>query len=261
MRDYFKTDLLQGQSALVTGASRGLGRSIALGLASVGAQLTLTARDAAALEVVKNEIEHLYGGKVLCVSADATDKAAVEAVCARTAEAFGGLDILVNNAGQRASYAKAPFEDLMLSQWETMLRVNVTGLFLFSQAAGRRMLARRRGSIINISSGFGLKPAIPFTCYNTTKAAVIGLTKSLALEWAGRGVRVNCVAPGSIELDKNDFGDVDELTAINAARCRNVPMGYLCANDEITPAVVYLASAAACYVTGAILAVDGGYSL
>lgn len=261
MRDYFNPALLRNQTALVTGASRGLGRSIALGLAAAGAKLALTARDVFALNGVKAEIEQLYGGEALCVPADAADEKSVTDACAQTAKAFGGIDILVNNAGQRASYGKAPFENLTLEQWENMFKVNVTGLFLFSREAGKIMLARQKGVIINISSGFGIKPAVPFTCYNTAKTAVIGLTKSLALEWAPKGVRVNCIAPGSIVLDKNDFGSDSELTAINAARCRNVPMGYLCANDEITPAVVYLASDAARYVTGAVLPVDGGYSL
>ena len=244
---------LTGKTALVTGASRGIGRALAVGLARAGADVVVSARDEALLEQVRGEVEAL-GRKAVVVAADVTDAAA----CARLGEeavaAFGGLDVLVNNAG--GSSYMGPFTDLRFSGWEKTMRLNVDSIVHLSQVVGRHMVERGSGSVINVASVAGLTATPSLAAYGASKAAVISLTKTLALEWGPAGVRVNALCPGWTRTDLNkDLWGNEELAAMMVA---NQGLRRWAEAEEMVGPTVFLAGDASSYLTGQALVVDGG---
>ena len=244
---------LTGRTALVTGASRGIGRAVAVGLARAGADLALSARDEARLEEVRAEVEAL-GRRAVVLPADVTDAAA----CARLADdsiaALGHLDVLVNNAGG-SSYMGA-FTDLRFSGWEKTMRLNVDSIVHLCQAVGRHMLERGSGSVVNVASVAGLGGTPTLAAYGASKAAVISLTKTLALEWGPAGVRVNALCPGWTKTDLNSDLWGDE--ALAAMMVATTGLKRWAEAEEMVGPTVFLASDASSYLTGQALVVDGG---
>jgi NAD(P)-dependent dehydrogenase (short-subunit alcohol dehydrogenase family) len=247
---------LTGKVAIVTGGGSGIGRQMAEGLAEAGADLVLCARKAERCEQAAAELEQL-GVRALGLGCDVRDPEQVQAVVGRAVHELGGVDVLVNNAG--TVWGAAP-EDMPLHGWQKVVDVNLTGVFLFAQAAGRVMIERRGGSIVNIASVSGRRGAPPevmnTVVYHATKGGVIALTRDLAWKWAPRGIRVNAIAPGWFPSDMSSFvldSHGDELK-------RRIPLGRFGGPDDLKGAVVFLASWASAYVTGHTLVVDGGQS-
>ena len=244
---------LTGKTALVTGASRGIGRALALGLARAGADVALSARDEALLQEVRGEVEAL-GRKAFVLPADVTDPEACVRLAQDAIGALGHLDVLVNNAG--GSSFMGPFTDLRFKGWEKTMRLNVDSIVHLSQPVGRHMLERGSGSVINVASVAGLTATPTLAAYGASKAAVISLTKTLALEWGPQGVRVNALCPGwtKTDLNKDLWGD-EELAAMMVA---NQGLKRWATVEEMVGPTVFLASDASSYVTGQALVVDGG---
>jgi NAD(P)-dependent dehydrogenase (short-subunit alcohol dehydrogenase family) len=252
------TDLfdLSGKTAIVTGGGKGIGRQMAEGLAEAGANLVLCARQAERCEQAAAELAEL-GVKTLGLGCDVRDPDQVQAVVARTAADFGGLDILVNNAG---TVWGATAEDMPLEGWQKVVDVNLTGVFLFSQAAGRVMIDHRGGSIVNIASVAGLHGAPPeivnTVVYHATKGGVIAFTRDLAWKWAAHGIRVNAIAPGWFPSDMANF----VLEHAGQELVHRVPLRRFGGPEDLKGPAVFLASDAAAYITGHTLVVDGGQS-
>ena len=245
---------LRGKVAAVTGASRGLGRAIALGLAEAGVDLILSSRGQEDVQRVAAEIEAL-GGQALAVAADVAQADDVQRLLDRGLERFGRVDVLVNNAGISPVYKRA--EQMALADWQRILDVNLTGVFLCCQAFGRAMLAQQRGVVINMSS-VGAQAGFPrLSAYCASKGAVESLTRVLAMEWAASGVRVNALAPAFIETDMT--AGVREHEALNATIVQRTPLHRMGLPNEVVGAELFLASDAASYVTGQVLTVDGGW--
>lgn len=249
-----KNDLfnLEGKTAIVTGASRGLGRSMAIGLAKAGADVVVT--DILDTSKTVNEIKKLnresFGLKV-----DVSNKSDVEAMVKNILEKFGNIDILVNNAGiLRTGNA----EVLDKEDWDKVLKVNLTGQFLCAQAVGRQMIKQKSGSIINIASIAGLGGYASSVPYSASKAGVILMTKTLAVEWGKHNVRVNAICPGVFATDMTDAYLKDKQ--FKDMIKNNVPLGRHAKPDELVGTVVYLASKASDYTTGHALVIDGGWT-
>jgi len=244
---------LKGRVALVTGASSGLGRQFAKALADNGAAVALVARRAGRLAALKAEIEG-KGGRAIAVEADVTDRAAMVRAFDAAEQAFGTVTILVNNAGIAQSSRRAI--EVTAEEWRKVLSVDLDAVFYNAQEAARRMLAAKTaGAIINIASilGFGVSKGV--AAYATAKAAVVQITKALAVELAFKGVRVNAIAPGWFVTEINDqylAGD-----AGNALK-RQIPMGRFGQHGDLDGALLLLASDAGSYITGATIVVDGG---
>ncbi|WP_210483421.1 SDR family NAD(P)-dependent oxidoreductase [Microvirga antarctica] len=243
---------LTGRRCLVTGASSGLGRHFAQVIARAGADVMVGARRAEALETLCDEI-HREGGKARPLALDVTDQASVVAAV-DDAVAQGGLDILINNAG--VTVTKSALE-LAESEWDQVLDTNLKGTFLMAQAAARAMKAYGRGgSIVNIASILGLRVAGHVPAYAASKAGVVHLTKAMALELARDGIRVNAICPGYMETDLNR-----EFFQSEAGRAliRRIPQRRLGRPEELDGVLLLLCSEASSYITGSILAVDGGH--
>lgn len=244
-----RTDLTD-QVAIVTGASQGLGRAIAVELARNGATVACVARNAEKLAETVAQIEQA-GGRGQALPCDVTDRQSVDQVVAAVVDKLGRLDILVNNAGVTRDTLLPRMSD---EEWDTVLNTNLRGAFLFSRAASQVMMRARFGRIINISSVSGLIGNPGQTNYSASKAGLIGLTRSLGRELAKRKVTVNAVAPGFIESEMTQtLGD-----AVLSEAKQRIPARRLGNPEEIAAAVLYLASPAAAYVTGHVLTVDGG---
>ena len=245
---------LSGQVALVTGAKRGLGRELALTFAGAGADVAVCTRDleGGALEAVVNEVKKA-GRRSLGVQADTSRKADVDNLVAKVMEEFGRIDILVNNA---AVLIKGMILDMPEADWDRHFDVNVKGYYLVSRAVAAKMVERKKGSIINISSDLAFRATPGHAAYCTSKAAIIMLTRALALELGPHGIRVNTVAPGMFrtELSKPNWTNPDFMKFMESV----TPLGRIGEPEEMTGAVLYLASSASSYVSGTTILVNGG---
>lgn len=239
------------KTALVTGASRGIGRAIALALASKGFAVALNyAGSHDATEAVKKEIEDA-GGKAFTVQGDVSKSEDVDRIFKTVKDEFGGLDVLVNNAGINRDALLIRMKE---SNWDDVIATDLKSDFLTTKAAAAMMMRKRKGSIINISSVVGIMGNIGQANYAAAKAGVIGLTKACAKEMAARNIRVNAVAPGFIETAMTD--GIPEK--IREGMIASIPMGRMGQPEDIARAVCFLASDDASYITGQVLVVDGG---
>ncbi len=244
-----QTDL-NGQVAIVTGASQGLGQAMAAELAANGATVVCVARNVDKLGAAVGGIEQA-GGRAEASPCDVTDSASVDQLVERVVEKHGRLDVLVNNAGITRDTLMPRMSD---EEWDDVIATNLRGAFLFARAASRVMMRARYGRIINISSVSGLIGNPGQTNYSASKAGLIGMTRSLSRELAKRKVTVNAVAPGFIESEMTrTLGD-----AILTEAKKRIPARRLGKAQEVAGAVLYLASPAAAYVTGQVLTIDGG---
>lgn len=244
---------LAGKLALVTGGTRGIGSGIALAMGSAGARVIVTGRDRAMAESVAAEIEQ-KGGSGGYVVADLLDDGEVDALIPRVSKQFGPIDILVNNAGIDADNLalKHPLED-----WQRVLRLNLEVPFRLCQAVAPAMLDKGAGVVINISSVFGLVGGREVCSYAASKHGLIGLTKVLAVEWASRGIRVNAIAPGLIQTDMTAY--LWNQPSAGDYIKRSIPAGRIGTPEDIGGVAVFLASEAAAFVHGEVIAVDGGF--
>jgi NAD(P)-dependent dehydrogenase (short-subunit alcohol dehydrogenase family) len=245
---------LDGQVALVTGASRGIGRAVALGLARAGADVALAARKAPDLEVVAEEVRAL-GRRALAVPAHLGRRPDVDRLFDTALDAFGRLDVLVNNAGTNPVFG--PLADLEEDAWDRIMALNVKGYLLAAQRAARAMGPRGHGAIVNVASTAGLRASPGLGAYSVSKAAVIMLTRVLARELAPAGIRVNGVAPAIIETRFSEA--LWKNPEILSGYLKSTPMGRTGQADEVAGTVVYLCSEAASYVTGQTVVLDGGH--
>ncbi|MBM4407006.1 MAG: glucose 1-dehydrogenase [Chloroflexi bacterium] len=243
---------LSGQVAFVTGASRGIGRAIALHLAREGADVALGGRDLDALAAVVAEVEAI-GALGFGLRFDVTDTAAIPALVAEIEAALGPIDILVNNAGiNRLRLAL----DVTEEDWDRVVDTNLRGAFFVAQAVGRGMVARGRGRIVNVASMAAFKAVQERSAYNSSKAGLVHLTKTLAVEWGPAGVRVNAVAPTFVETDL--AAQWLDRPGFRERIVSSLPIRRLPSEDEVAAAVGYLVSAAADAINGITLPVDGG---
>jgi len=244
---------LNGKVAVVVGGTSGIGRAIAHGFAQAGADVISTSRRAEQVETTAREIEEL-GRRSLRLTSDVSDRASLEHVLNEAVHAFGKVDILVNSAGRTK---RAPTIDFLEADWNDIIDTNLTGTLRACQVFGKHMLERESGSIINIASLSTYVALYEVAAYSASKAAVGSLTKSLAIEWSSRGVRVNAIAPGVFRtalntklLDETERGR-EFLVRTPMKRFGNV--------EELAGAAIFLASDAASFVSGEIIAVDGGF--
>ena len=247
---------LQGSAALVTGAGSGIGQRIAVGLAEAGAAVgCFDLASSAGLAETVARIEAL-GGRARLLAGDVTRREDLDRAVADLERELGPLDVAVNCAGIANA---APAEAMPPEQWQRMFDVNVTGVFLSCQAEARAMLPRRRGAIVNIASMSGVivNRGLLQAHYNSSKAAVIHLSKSLAMEWSDRGVRVNSISPGYTATPMNLRAEVaDRVRQFEA----DTPLGRMAGVDELVGPAVFLCSRAASFCTGVDLLVDGGFA-
>ena len=242
------------RTAFITGAAQGIGAQTARVLAQSGYNLALNDLESpdATFETLQS-----YGVQVIAALGDVSSEADVQRMCDATLEMFGSVDALVNNAG--ISFIK-PAEEITLTQWQRVLEVNLTGPFLTSQIFGREMLKAGSGAIVNVSSVAGLLGIADRAAYNASKHGLIGLTRTLAAEWGGRGVRVNAVCPGWVktEMDVTDMGSGAYTDADIHGR---VPMGRFASPDDIAQAIAFLCDPQkSAFVNGHALSVDGGWA-
>ncbi|MBX7187186.1 MAG: 3-oxoacyl-[acyl-carrier-protein] reductase [Vicinamibacteria bacterium] len=242
-----------GKIAIVTGASRGIGRGIALALAEAGAHVVCAARDLAKLEAVVAEIA-AAGGKAAAHVVDVSSRESIEALVTATVAAHGRVDVLVNNAGITRDTLLLRMKP---ADWDDVIATNLTSVFISTQAVMKPMLKQRAGSIINIGSVVGLTGNAGQANYAAAKAGLIGFSKSVAREVASRGIRVNVVTPGFIETDMT----AAMPEAAKQAMLATVPLGRTGTPADIAGLVVYLASDASAYVTGQTVSVDGGFHM
>lgn len=238
------------KTAIVTGAAQGLGLVTARRLAAAGYRVVLTDMQDVSAQAAS------IGAHAIGISGDVSSEAFVEDMAARVAKDCGGASVLVNNAGISLIQ---PAEDTTLDQWQKMMAVNLQGPFLLCRAFGRQMLSAGKGSIVNVASVAGLGGVIHRSAYNTSKHGLIGLTRTLAGEWGGRGVRVNAVCPGWIktEMDVKDMGSgaYDDTDIVN-----RVPMARFAMPEDVAEGIAFLASDAASFINGVSLPVDGGWT-
>ncbi|WP_297570136.1 3-oxoacyl-[acyl-carrier-protein] reductase [uncultured Anaerovibrio sp.] len=242
---------LDGKTALITGASRGIGRAIAIKLASEGATVAINyAGNAKAAEEVKSIIE-AAGGKAMLVQADVSSAESVDAMIKEVVEAFGGIDILVNNAGITRDGLLMRMKE---EDWDAVINTNLKGVFYCTKAVSKLMMKKRAGRIVNMASVVGLTGNAGQANYAAAKAGVIGFSKTMAKELASRGITVNMVAPGYIDTD---------MTAVLSESVREtmvsgIPLGRAGTPEDVANAVLFLVSDDASYITGQVINVDGG---
>ena len=245
---------LDGKIALVTGSAQGLGREIALGLAQSGCSLVLA--DVVDPEETAGQVAAI-GSRSISVKADVSDEAAVRDMVGKSIAEYRRLDILVNNAGiSQLSFTGT--EDLPVEEWDKILAVNLRGTFLCCKHAGKQMIGNGGGSIINISSTAGMTGIVRAPAYCASKAGTILLTKSLAIEWARHGIRVNAIAPHYLETELTKGLRASEK--VYDGLVKQIPMRRFAKPAEVVGTVLHLASPASSYITGTVIAVDGGFS-
>ncbi len=248
---------LEGQTALVTGAARGIGQAIADALAANGARVVYADVD---LDTARQSAAR--SPDALARHMDVTSETEVEALLAEILGRWGRLDILVNNAGVNTLAHRVTIDQFPTEEWERILRVDLTGLFQVSRATAKAMLTRKSGRIINISSVLGLVPARLQCPFVAAKAGVVNLTKAMALELGSQGVLVNCIAPGSIltEGTRKLFYSADgKFSDRVQAMLAHIPLGRPGTCEEIAHAALFLAAPESSYINGAVLTVDGGW--
>jgi NAD(P)-dependent dehydrogenase (short-subunit alcohol dehydrogenase family) len=243
---------LDGRVALVTGASRGLGRAMAVALAEAGADLALVARSRGDLEETAASVRTL-GRSALVLPADVTSPAEVEGAVEATLGGLGRLDVLVNNSGIAAV---KPLVETTLEQWRAILDTNLTAAFTLCRAVGPAMIGRRAGKVINVASVLGAHGLSGYTAYSASKGGLIALTRSLAVEWARHHIQVNAIAPGWFLTPMNADAFADEK--IRERLLREVPARRVGKPEELGPLIVYLASSASDFMTGEVIFIDGG---
>jgi NAD(P)-dependent dehydrogenase (short-subunit alcohol dehydrogenase family) len=248
---YAKLDL-NGKSAVVIGGTSGIGRAIALGLAEAGADVAATSRRADQVEATAGEIEAL-GRRSLRAASDVADRDSLQQLLDAAIQTFGKVDILVNSAGRTK---KAPTLDFSEQDWNAIFETNLTGMVRACQIFGRHMLERRYGRIINVASIGSFRGMMEVSAYSASKAAVVSLTQSLAVEWSAHGVNVNAIAPGVFPTALNK--KLLEGTPRGNEWLVRTPMMRFGQVEELAGAAIYLASDAASYTTGTVLVVDGG---
>jgi NAD(P)-dependent dehydrogenase (short-subunit alcohol dehydrogenase family) len=243
---------LTGKGAFVTGASRGIGRSVAVSLARAGARVALVGRDIEALAETLSAVE-AAGGQGLTLQGDMTNAGSVEAAVARACESFGKLDVLVCNAGVQKL---KPFLDMKPEDWRGLIATNLEGAILTMQSAGRRMVAQKSGVVIAMASIYSFVGAPGNSIYCMTKGGLLQLSRALAVEWARYNVRVNAICPGWIETELTKPYMQDQKAV--EAGLRQIPLRRFGRPEDIGPLAVYLASDEACFVTGQAYVIDGG---
>lgn len=250
---------LTGQVIAVTGASKGLGRAFAKAIAASGAIVVGIARVEEELQSLQAEIQ-AQGNQFVYFVADITDEARIQSIVEHCMETYGKIDALVNNAG--SGRVHTPFEDIEVSQWQRTMENNLTGTFICCKHFGRAMIARQRGKIVNVASMSGIIANKNVHCgpYEVSKLGLVALTKSLAGEWAQHHITVNALAPGYIATDRNQkfFDSNPEFTKMALDM---IPVGRMPVPDEISGVMVFLCSEASNYVNGAVLVMDGGYTV
>jgi NAD(P)-dependent dehydrogenase (short-subunit alcohol dehydrogenase family) len=244
---------LEGKVAFVTGASRGIGKAIALALAEYGADVAVAARTVEALEQTSKEIE-ATGRRGLVVPCDVTNSSQVEDAIKKTVDKLGGLEVVVNNAG--GSRFMSPLIGVREEGWDKAINSNLKSAFLVCKIAGTHLINQQKGSVINISSVAGVHGSPTLSFYSAAKFGMIGLTRTLAREWATLGVRVNAVSPGAIDTDI--WGTLKDDPNFVEMSVSTIPMGRWGTPDEIASAAVFLASDASSFMTGANMIIDGG---
>lgn len=244
---------LTDRIALVTGGSRGIGRATALGLAKAGAHLAICSRKLPDLEEVASEIT-AQGRQVLPLSINVRNRDELGNLVQKTMEKFGRIDILVNNAGTNPHFG--PIIDMEERAWDVTMNTNVKACFLLSQSVGKIMISQKGGSIINVSSTGGLRASDVLGVYSISKAALLMLTRVLAVQLGKYGIRVNAIAPGLVRTEFSRGLWEDEARLENTVK--RTPLGRIASPEEMAGAVVFLASDAASYVTGHVMVLDGG---
>jgi gluconate 5-dehydrogenase len=250
---------LTHRRAMITGGSRGLGRDMAQALAEAGADLILTGRDQGSLQKAQQDLSQ-SGRRVDILQADLEVPSEAERCCLAALERHSPIDILINNVGGRR--VNVPIEEMPLEEWQRLIHLNLTSAFVCTRRIGGAMLERRWGRVINIASICGqiATKGIHGRHYETAKAGIVGFTRAVAADWAPFGVTVNAIAPGGFLTDPNRRwfqekpGFQKEIESL-------IPMGRLGNPDEIGPLALYLGSDASSYMTGAVLTIDGGYTL
>jgi NAD(P)-dependent dehydrogenase (short-subunit alcohol dehydrogenase family) len=253
---------LQGQVAIVTGAGRGIGRATALELARLGADIAVAELDAGAGADKTAALVQDAGRRAVVIPTDVTKRDDLAAMVERTLAAFGRIDVLVNNAG---IYRAAPALEVTEEHWDAIMTINAKAVFFASQAVLPTMIAAKQGSIVNLASMAGKVGSRTNLPYNASKAAVVSITKSLALAHAADGVRVNCVCPGFVETDMWTMVAREQGTILGLSpeeftkkRLETVPLGRMERPEDVAQVIGFLASPRAAYMTGQALSVDGG---
>jgi len=245
---------LRDKVALVTGAGKGLGKSMALALSESGAHVVVVSRTLPDIEATAKEIQE-NGGKSLPIAVDVTKEEGVVRMVETILREFKTIDILVNNVG---TFIGGPLLESSIEDWHKMLEINLTSTYLCSKVVGKHMVERQNGKIINISSALGIFGARDSGAYCASKGGVIQLTKALAIEWAKYNINVNSIAPYSLETEKTSAMLEDEK--VKKALISKIPLSRIGQPSDVSGTVVFLASKASDYITGQIIFVDGGFS-
>ncbi|NGP07784.1 3-oxoacyl-ACP reductase FabG [Rhodococcus sp. 14C212] len=246
---------LEDKVAIVTGAGRGLGRSMAKALVGAGASVTVAARTGTELDAFVAEAKE-SGGQALACPTDITDEASVERMVEATVETFGRVDILVNNSG---IVATRPLVEQSAAEWDSVVDTNLRGTFLATRAVGRHFLAQQSGKVVNIASNFALQGVANHAAYSASKAGVIAFTRAMAIEWSRQNIQVNAIAPGYFATALNAEMREDAHTLEKVVRA--IPARRLGEPDEITPWLLLLAGSDSSFVTGEVIVIDGGQSV